>query len=254
MKHRAVAGVRFFFPTAPLPCPYVPGRMERRLVTELSGRHAIAFHNVLSQAGFRRSHSAAYVPVCTNCSECVAVRVRADGFVRNRWQNRIWRKNSDLLETTLPPIATDEQFRLFQAYQAARHNDSEMARMDLADYQNLVMDTPVDTVVNTFRDPSGTLVAVCLTDILVDGLSAVYSFFEPQAPSRSLGSYMILWLVEWARALDLPHVYLGFWVRACDKMNYKTRFRPLEIYTPSGWKPYDPADPEARREEPLACF
>lgn len=254
MKHD-LAGLtaQYFFSTAPLPCPYLPGRTERRLVTELAGRNAVAVHDTLSRAGFRRSHGIAYVPVCRTCTACVAVRIVAGEFRPSRSQRRALARNDDLIAVERPPRATDEQYRLFRRYQRARHGGGEMARMDFADYQMLIEETPVDTLVVEFRDREGVLVAACLADRLADGFSAVYSFFDPALARRSLGTFMILWLVEWTHLLDLPYVYLGFWVKNCAKMDYKTGFRPLEAYTVDGWKRVGPAFlPEAGGGEPSA--
>ncbi len=247
MKHKPLDGTRFFFATAAIPCPYLPGRMERRLVAELSGRDAVAFHNTLSLAGFRRSHRFAYVPACRDCTACATVRIVAPDFRPSRTQSRLWARNGDLKPVELPPQASYEQFSLFNAYQRARHADGEMARMDFFDYQALVEDTPVETSIVEFRDGADALIAACIADRVVDGLSAVYSFFDPLSPRRSLGSFMILWLVDRAKALGLNHVYLGFWVADCAKMSYKASFRPLEAYTPDGWKPLRPEDPETAR-------
>jgi leucyl-tRNA---protein transferase len=244
MKHKPVPGTRFFFATAPIPCPYLPGRMERRLVAELGSSDAVAFHDTLSQAGFRRSHRFAYVPVCRECNACATVRILAKGFHPRRSYRRLLARNADLTGSEAPALATTEQYALFRAYQSVRHRDGEMARMDFYDYQALVEDTPVNTAVIEFRDPQGHLVAACISDRVADGFSAVYSFFQPDMPRRGLGTYMILWLVERARALQLPHVYLGFWVADCPKMAYKASFQPLEAYTPEGWKPLRPEQPE----------
>jgi arginine-tRNA-protein transferase len=235
MKQRLVQSTRFFFATAPMPCPYLAGRVERRLVTELAGRHSISFHDVLSQAGFRRSHSIAYVPVCSECDACAAVRIVVPQFTPSRTQRRVWIRNGDIIGTEGPARATEEQYTLFRAYQKARHRDGEMARMDYYDYQTMIEDTPVDTLMVEFRDPEDTLLAACLTDRVADGFSAVYSFYDPNLARRGLGTFMILWLVERARALGRSFVYLGFWVRNSPKMSYKSRFKPLERYQPTGW-------------------
>lgn len=249
MKHNLIPHAQYFFATSPLPCPYLPGRTERRLVTELSGRQAGALHDVLSQAGFRRSHSLAYVPVCRDCSACAAVRVKALAFQQTRGQRRVRARNADLSLVNAPATATEEQYALFRSYQRDRHSDGEMARMTFYDFQTLIEDTPVETYVLEVRDPAGRLVAACLTDRMSDGLSAVYSFFEPQAQGRSLGTFLILSLIEDAQRLGLPHVYLGFWIARSQKMSYKSRFRPLEAYTPDGWRPLDVDDPRTTR-----CF
>lgn len=244
MKHKAERSARFFFTTAPMPCPYLPGLVERRLVTELAGRDASVYHDSLSRAGFRRSHGIAYVPICPDCSACATVRIVAAEATRTRSQKRTWSLNQDLVVVEVPARATGEQFSLFVAYQKSRHGDGDMARMDAYDYQALVEDTPVSTSMLEFRDLDGSLVSACVVDHLSDGPSAVYSFFDPAEARRSLGTYMILWLVEYARARGLSHVYLGFWVADSRKMSYKSRFQPVEAFTPEGWRRLDPDDPE----------
>lgn len=236
-EHQTVSTHRLFFATAPLPCPYLPGKFERRLVTDLSGRDASLYHDILSQAGFRRSHGIAYVPVCRNCSACTAVRVKALAFEFSRAMRRVLRVNQDLLIRELAPRPTEEQYKLFDLYQHNRHANGEMSRMTFTDYGSLVEDTPVETFLLEARTPRGELVGVCLTDQMSDGFSAVYSFFDPIERRRSMGTFLILMLVLRARRLGLPHVYLGFWVAACQKMNYKCRFQPLEAYTGDGWRP-----------------
>lgn len=242
MKHEPLQRNRFFFVTTPLPCPYFSDRLERRVVTELVGRDLGRFHDMLSLAGFRRSHGIAYVPACPGCSACIPVRIVVDDFQRNRAWRRIWNANAELTATEQPPVATDEQYALFARYQAARHSDGDMTHMDVSDYRALVEDTPIDTRLVEFRQPDGRLMAACLVDRLGDGLSAVYSFFDPDPAldRRSLGSYMILWLIEQARARNLPYAYLGFWIEGCRKMAYKNRFRPLERLGPEGWVPMPP--------------
>lgn len=247
MKHQPADGTRFFFATAPSPCPYLPDRLERRLVAELVGRDAVSFHDTLSQAGFRRSHRFAYMPVCRECTACAAVRVPVMRFRPSRTQRRIWARNADITGRETPGRASCEQFGLFNRYQSVRHSGGEMSRMDFFDYQALIEDTPVDTRVIEFRDPANTLVGGCITDRLSDGFSAVYSFFDPHARGRSLGTYIIMWLIEQARILDREHVYLGFWIADCVKMSYKAAFQPLEAYTPEGWKPLTPGDAETSR-------
>lgn len=240
MKHNPVHSTRYFFATAPLPCPYLPDRVERRVVTELIGRDATVQHNALSLAGYRRSHDIAYAPACPDCSACVAVRINATEFKPSRSLRRVWAANADLRTMDKTAVASREQFTLFSAYQDSRHADGEMAKMDFDDYRALVEDTPVDTVLTEFHHPGKGLVAACLLDRLDDGLSAVYSFYDPSLDRRSLGTYMILWLTEQARVLGLTYSYLGFWIDGCAKMSYKRRFQPLEAYTPEGWAPLKP--------------
>ncbi|MBF0247174.1 MAG: arginyltransferase [Alphaproteobacteria bacterium] len=239
MRHAPTTGAHFFFTTAPLPCPYLAGRTERRLVTELLLPLAPVMNDQLSMAGFRRSHTIAYTPVCEGCSACVSVRIPVREFRPNKTQRRIFNRNADVRADERPPVATPEQFRLFQAYITARHGDGDMAGMDDMDYRGLIEDTPVNSQVVEFRDGADTLVAACLVDRLACGLSAVYSFYDVEQEKRSLGVFMVLWLVERAREMGLDHVYLGYWVEGCRKMDYKRNYRPLEAYTPRGWERLD---------------
>lgn len=237
MKHTPLPGVRFFFSTPPMPCPYLAGQIERRLVTELVGRDAAAVHNNLSRAGFRRSHGIAYAPACPRCNACQALRVLVDDFQPSRGQRRVWRQNGELDVAEKEAVATTEQYALFETYQRSRHSDGDMARMDFFDYRALIEDTSVPTWVAEFRDARGRLVGACLTDVLNDGLSAVYSFFDPALGARSLGTMMILWLIRRSREMGLPYAYLGFWIADSAKMAYKAAFAPAEIFTGDGWRP-----------------
>jgi arginyl-tRNA--protein-N-Asp/Glu arginylyltransferase len=237
MLHRAARRPQFFYTTAPLPCPYLAGRTERKIVTELSGTEAEALHDRLSRAGFRRSHNIAYSPVCPGCQSCIPIRILANAFEPDRTQRRIFRLNEALVAHEAPARATAEQFSLFQRYQHARHGEGDMAAMGFYDYRAMVEDTPITTGVVEFRDDQDKLVAACLTDWLSDGLSAVYSFFEPSLGKRSLGTYAILWLVARARALELPYVYLGYWVPESRKMSYKSTFHPSEVLSGGMWRP-----------------
>lgn len=236
MRHSPVSKTHFFFTTTPMPCPYLADRIERRMVTELMGSNAASLNDRLSLSGFRRSHTIAYTPVCDGCSACVSVRVPVKDFKPNRTQRRILNRNADLIIEDRAPIATQEQYDLFKTYIHARHGDGDMALMGQSDYRALVEETPVRSSLVEFRDPEGRLVAGCLTDTLNDGLSAVYSFFEPDDTRRSLGTFIVLWLIDRARELGLDHIYLGYWVQGSRKMDYKRNFRPLEAYTPDGWK------------------
>ena len=230
---------QYFFTTAPMPCPYIDGRLERKIVTELSGHGAEDLHEVLARGGFRRSHSIAYAPACPSCRACVPVRVDAENFKRQRTMARIWRDNQDLTANALPARATTEQFELFARYQEERHPGSDMALMGLYEYSAMMEDSPIDTFVVEFRDEDGVLQAVCLVDRTSDGVSAVYSFFDVDGARPSLGTYVVLWLIDYAKREELPYVYLGYWIDESPKMAYKTRFKPLEALGPRGWEPLD---------------
>ncbi|MDA1091468.1 MAG: arginyltransferase [Proteobacteria bacterium] len=236
MKHQPIHDTRFFFATAPLPCPYMPDRIERRVVTELLGRDAVALHNGLSVAGFRRSHNIAYAPACPSCQACKAVRILARRFELSRSQRRIWNRNKRLIISEISPVASQEQFEIFSAYQESRHSNGDMAKMDFRDYQALIEDTPVESSLLEFRDQDQTLVAACLMDRVDNGLSAVYSYFDPALYRDSLGTLMILWMIDRVRALGLEYAYLGFWIAECSKMSYKAKFQPMETLSPEGWR------------------
>jgi len=243
---RPIAEAQQFYLTAPSPCPYLPGRQERKVFTQLAGPHAGALNDILSHGGFRRSQTIAYRPACDACSACVSVRIVTSEFERSRSLRRIERRNGDLVRSMLPAEATREQFALLRTYLDSRHAGGGMSDMGLFDYVAMVEETPVDTHIIEYRIPDGSergrLLACALTDELRDGLSMVYSFFHPGEDARSLGTYMILDHVRAARRLGLPHVYLGYWVRGSKKMDYKSRFRPIEALTRDGWERLDDID------------
>lgn len=242
MSYKPPRRPQFFYTTGPLPCPYVPGRTERKVVTEITGQDADALHDRLSRAGFRRSHNIAYAPVCPGCQSCVPIRIPVKTFEPDRTLRKLGRANNDLQTVIVPAKATTEQFQLFQRYQRVRHGDGDMATMGFYDYRAMVEDTPIQTAIVEYRESSGGLVGVCLTDHLADGLSAVYSFFAPGLEKRSLGTYAVLWLVDYARLLGLPYVYLGYWVPESRKMSYKSRFKPSEVLVQGSWRMLTEAD------------
>jgi leucyl-tRNA---protein transferase len=235
------ARVPQFFLTPGGPCPYLPGRTERKVFARLTGALAQPLSEALTHSGFRRSQTIAYRPACDSCSACVSVRILPGGFVPSRNQKRILRRNTDLVRLEVPPEATREQFALLRTYLDSRHAGGGMSDMGLFDYVAMVEETPVNTHLIEYRLPSsdgvsGQLVACALTDSLRDGLSMVYSFFHPGEDDRSLGTYMILDHIRAAQEQELPHVYLGYWVRGSKKMDYKSRFRPMEALTRDGWE------------------
>jgi len=233
-----------FYLTAPSSCPYLPGREERKVFTHLVGERAAALNDVLTQGGFRRSQSIAYRPACEGCRACVSVRVVVDDFIPSRSFRKVMAENADLAGTLRPATPTSEQYGLFRAYVTARHGSGGMADMSVLDYAMMVEDTHVVSRLVEYRKPAGPggrsdLMAVALTDILGDGLSMVYSFYDPNVPWRSLGSFLILDHIEKARAMGLPYVYLGYWVEGSRKMDYKRRYRPQERLSPNGWERVD---------------
>jgi arginyl-tRNA--protein-N-Asp/Glu arginylyltransferase len=238
-----------FYLTAPSPCPYLPGREERKVFTHLIGRRSVALNDTLTQSGFRRSQTIAYRPACETCRACVSVRVLVNDFSPSRNMRRVMERNADLIGHPMPSRPTSEQYSLFRTYLDSRHADGGMADMSVLDYSMMVEDSHVDTRLIEYRRRgpdtringrgAGPLVAVALTDILGDGLSMVYSFYDMNEDTRSLGTYMILEHIERARRLGLPHVYLGYWVEGSKKMAYKARFLPQERLGLDGWDRID---------------
>ena len=238
------APIRFprFFVTSPAPCPYLPGRSERKVFTELKGAHADQLNEALDRIGFRRSQTVAYRPSCLDCQACVSVRVVAGEFKPSSTQKRELKRNRDLVVTECRPWATEEQFALLTKYLSVRHPDGGMSTMDEMDYADMVEHTPVTSSLVEYREPSvngqpGKLVGACLTDRQGDGLSMIYSFYDPDHEDRAgLGNFIILDHIERAREAGLPYVYLGYWVDGSPRMQYKVRYRPLEKLTRDGWQ------------------
>ncbi len=239
------APVRFprFFVTSPAPCPYLPGRSERKVFTELKGPHADALNDALGRIGFRRSQTVAYRPSCIECSACVSVRVPVGDFAPSATQRKALRRNDDLVVSLCRPWSTSEQFDLLQRYLGVRHPGGGMATMDEVDFADMVEHTPVTSHVVEYREPSadgvtpGRLVGACLTDRQGDGLSMIYSFYDPEHEARTgLGNFIILDHIRQAQDLGLPFVYLGYWVEGSSRMQYKVRYRPIERLTRTGWE------------------
>lgn len=239
-----------FYVLRELPCPYLSGQQERKIITDLSGANAQALHGDLSRGGFRRSHMFAYRPACPACSACVPVRVPAAEHRPSKSQRRILRRNQDLAVSVTTARVTDEQYDLFARYLHSRHADGEMADMTFSDYRQMVEETAVASRLAEFRDGDDQLLAVCLFDLMDDGTSAVYTFFDPRAPARSLGTFTVLWLIDATWRWAGTYVYLGYWIPGSRKMEYKSRFKPLEKLTGEGWQR---ADPGAARGSGRTC-
>jgi arginine-tRNA-protein transferase len=242
-----------FFVTSPAPCPYLAGKTERKVFTELTGQHAGELNDALGRIGFRRSQGVAYRPSCLDCSACVSVRVAAGEFQPSATQRRMIRRHADLEVTACKPWATEEQYALLRRYLKSRHPDGGMVGMDESDFADMIEQSPVRTYVIEYREPAkdgrpGRLVGACLTDQQGDGLSMIYSFFEPNDAERpGLGTYIILDHIVRAGKAGLPYVYLGYWVENSRRMAYKARFRPIERLGPHGWYRFEPD----QRELPL---
>lgn len=248
------APVRFprFFVTSPAPCPYLPGKTERKVFTELNGPNAEPLHDALSRIGFRRSQNVAYRPSCVDCRACVSVRVVADAFRPSGSQKKCAKRNADLIVTECRPWATAEQFELLQRYLSHRHPGGGMAAMDEVDFADMVEQTSVASRVIEYREraadgSAGRLIAACLTDRQADGLSMIYSFYDPSIEDRAgLGNFVILDHIARAVACGLPYVYLGYWVEGSQRMQYKVRYRPLERLGPEGWQVMSDSEQDAQ--------
>ncbi len=236
-----------FYVTAAQPCPYLSGRLERKLFTHLTHDKAPALVDNLLRGGFRRSQNIAYMPYCEGCHACVSVRVVVDDFQPSESMRRVLAENKDLSGYRRPAEPTAEQYALFRRYIDARHSDGGMADMSALDYALMVEESVLETSITEYRirpvenalgsEPSAwPLAAAALCDRLSDGISMVYSFYEPTESRRGLGTYMILETIAEARALGLPYVYLGYWIEGSRKMDYKTRFMPQERLGPKGWE------------------
>jgi leucyl-tRNA---protein transferase len=238
-----------FYLTAPSPCPYLPGQEERKVFTHLVGERAAQLNDLLTHGGFRRSQSIAYRPACETCRACISVRVLVEDFRPTRSMRRVIERNRDVVGEMRVPVPTSEQYSVFRSYLDARHRDGGMADMTVLDYAMMVEDSHVDTRMIEYRQRTsersshelgnGRLVSVALTDVLSDGLSMVYSYYDSDESSRSLGTFMILDHIERAHRMGLSYVYLGYWVEGSRKMAYKGRFLPQQRLAPDGWKRVD---------------
>jgi arginine-tRNA-protein transferase len=248
MRHTLPIAPQFYV-TAPQPCPYLDGRMERKLFTALQGNQAQRLNDTLSKQGFRRSQNVLYRPSCAECSACISARIRVADFTPSRTQKRIMKAASHLRRNATSPWATEDQFALFRRYLDARHADGGMADMDVFEFAAMIEETPIKSRVIEYTRPAGPdesgrpLAVVALTDVFDDGLSMVYSFYDPDLTNLSLGTFAILDHIEIAREAGLPFVYLGYWVPGSRKMGYKAGFSGVEIYKGGVWQPLgDPAD------------
>ncbi len=243
MRHTLPIAPQFYV-TAPQPCPYLDGRMERKLFTALQGDGAERLNDTLSKQGFRRSQNVLYRPSCADCAACMSARIRVADFTPSKSQKRTARRNAGLTRKATSPWATEEQYDLFRRYLDSRHADGGMADMDVFEFAAMIEETPIRTRVVEYTDAeTDALAAVCLTDVLDDGVSLVYSFYDPDRTKASLGTYIILDHIEIAREAGLPFVYLGYWVPGSPKMGYKAKFSGVELYVGNRWERMrDPAD------------
>jgi arginine-tRNA-protein transferase len=227
-----------FYLSGPMPCPYLPTLVERKLFTRLNSDDSEinkATNAALCRSGFRRSHDVVYRPACNACNACIPVRIPTLLFKPSSSFKRTIHYNYDLIWQRTDLAFSDELFALFSAYQKNRHADSDMAHMTQQDFASMLQDGQASTHLYTLRDAQGVLWGSLLADPVGDGFSAVYSFYKTDEPRRSLGTFLILSLIAEAQKLNLPFIYLGYWVAESRKMAYKQRFKPLQFLGSNGW-------------------
>ncbi|GLQ34479.1 putative arginyl-tRNA--protein transferase [Amylibacter marinus] len=250
MKHTLPLAPQFYV-TAPQPCPYLEGKIERKLFTGLQDAHGKALNDILSTQGFRRSQNVLYRPACADCNACISARIRVADFTFSKSQRRILRRNTDLERGSHTAWATEEQYDLFKTYLQTRHANGGMADMDMFEFAAMIEETPVRTRIVEYQSKGDNgrleLRAACLTDVVADGLSMVYSFFDPEISRNSPGRFMILDHINIAKESGLEYVYLGYWVAGSAKMDYKAEFSALELYYNNQWNKV--VDPEVVQAE-----
>lgn len=231
-----------FYLTAPYPCSYLPEREARSQVATPAFLISMPVYSQLMRKGFRRSGTHTYRTHCDACHACVSLRVKAKEFVPNRSQLRAWKRHIHLEASLQPLHDKPEYYELYERYQRARHKDGGMDNEDPESYRNFLLQSHVDTMLVEFREPSdptqdgrGKLVMVSVIDLLDDGLSAVYTFYDPDLPKARLGVYNVLWQIELCRKLDLDYVYLGYWIAESRKMSYKTQYQPAQGLVNGEW-------------------
>lgn len=225
----------------PHACGYLPDRQATSLFVDPGNKTTAQHYSLFLRSGFRRSGRLIYRPHCQSCSECISVRIPVSDFVARRGQKRILKRNSDIEVVERPPYFSDEHFQLYRRYQRSRHTDGSMDHEDADAYEDFLVNSPVDTRFFEFRNSGspdkGKLLALAVTDVVDDGLSAVYTFFDPGEARRGLGVFAILWQIQQTTHMNLPYLYLGYWIKDCQKMSYKQDYQPLEGWRDGNWHP-----------------
>ena len=234
MRHSVPRAPQFYV-TAPQECPYLAKKVERKLFTALNGQDSQLLNNALSKQGFRRSQNVLYRPSCADCSACLSARIPVNKFSFTKSEKKVLKRNSGLIRQIKTPLASSEKFDLFKKYVDYRHDNGGMSGMNKADFTSMIEETSVNTILCEYsrqKDKNQEMIAACLTDVIEDGLSMVYSFYEPSLSELSLGKHMILDHVNLAREMNLP---LGYWVKGSKKMDYKAKYNPLEVFINGNW-------------------
>lgn len=222
------------YATHPHPCSYIAGQQATTLFIDPDTSVDQALYSDLADIGFRRSGPHIYRPHCESCSACIAARIPVTSFKPKRRQRKLWNRNSDIEVSEVEDISPAQYYHLYERYISLRHADGDMYPPSTEQYLSFLSDN-ISTTINYAFYLKQQLIGVAVTDILTNGLSAMYTFFDPEMERRSLGSYAILWQIEQAKKMELPYVYLGYWVKECEKMNYKIDYRPLQLLINNRW-------------------